>query len=119
MAPMSGVSQKSGQPWMSQEFVLSYYWFPNQQVASNMTFRVFGEDRIKQFNLQQGDEVKIRFIIEAHQSQDGRWFNEVRCQGVEKKNAPQPADVSPQPAATQQTAPTQAVDTSKNDNLPF
>lgn len=82
----SGVSQKTGNAWMSQEFVLSYYWFPNQTMPSYMVFRVFGEDRLKQFDLHENDEVKIRFNIEAHES-NGRWFNEVRCTAVQKTKA--------------------------------
>lgn len=86
MPAQSGISQKTGNAWMSQEFVLSYYWFPNQTMPSYMVFRVFGEDRLKQFDLHENDEVKIRFNIEAHES-NGRWFNEVRCTAVEKKRA--------------------------------
>jgi hypothetical protein len=43
--------------------------------------KVFGEDKIKQFNLQPYDEVKVRFHIEAHEY-NGRWFNETRIDGV-------------------------------------
>ena len=86
MPAQSGISQKTGNAWMSQEFVLSYYWFPNQTMPSYMVFRVFGEDRLKQFDLHENDEVKIRFNIEAHES-NGRWFNEVRCTAVQKTKA--------------------------------
>ena len=43
--------------------------------------RAFGEDRIKQFNLQENDEVRVRFHIEAHEY-NGRWFNETRLDAV-------------------------------------
>jgi hypothetical protein len=81
MPAQSGVSQRTGNPWMSQEYVLEYYWFPNQTQASYIVMRVFGEDRIKQFNLQPNDEVKVRFHAEAHES-NGRWYNELRIDGV-------------------------------------
>lgn len=81
MPAQSGVSQRTGNPWMSQEYVLAYYWFPNQTQASYIVMRVFGEDRIKQFNLQPNDEVKVRFHAEAHES-NGRWYNELRIDGV-------------------------------------
>ena len=57
--------------------------------------RVFGEDRIKQFNLQVNDEVRVRFHIEAHEY-NGRWFNEVRIDGVTFIGAS--AYKNPQPA---------------------
>jgi hypothetical protein len=81
MPAMSGVSQRTGNPWMSQEYVLAYYWFPNQTQASYVVMRVFGEDRIKNFNLQPNDEVKVRFHAEAHES-NGRWYNDLRIDGV-------------------------------------
>ena len=90
--PRSGVSQSTGNPWMSQEFVMDYFWWPNQTQPSQILFKVFGEDRIKQWNLQLNDEVKITFHIEAHEY-DGRWFNDVRCTNVQKigASAQQPA----------------------------
>lgn len=81
MPAQSGVSKNTGNPWMSQEYVLAYYWFPNQTNPSYIVMRAFGEDRIKQFNLQPNDEVKVRFHAEAHES-NGRWFNELRIDGV-------------------------------------
>ena len=84
MEPTSGVS-KNGNPWMSQEFILAYFWFPNQTTPSYALMRVFGEDRIKLFNLQQGEEVKLKYVIEAREH-DGKWYNEVRVMSCEKKN---------------------------------
>ena len=81
MPALSGVSQTTGNSWMSQEYVMAYYWFPNQTNPSYIVLRVFGEDRIKQFNLQQNDEVRVRFHIEAHEY-NGRWFNETRLDAV-------------------------------------
>jgi hypothetical protein len=81
MPAMSGVSQTTGNQWMSQEYVMAYYWFPNQTNPSFIVLRVFGEDRIKQFNLQPNDEVRVRFHVEAHEY-NGRWFNETRLDAV-------------------------------------
>ena len=41
----------------------------------------FGEERIKKFNLKPNYEVKVRFHAEAHES-NGRWYNELRIDGV-------------------------------------
>lgn len=117
MPAQSGVSQSNGNSWMSQEYVMEYYWFPNQTRPSYIVMRVFGEDRIKQFNLQPNDEVKVRFHVEAHEY-NGRWFNETRIDNVtfvgasaykNQQPANQPAQgangqaVGQQPAATQPT----------------
>ena len=122
----SGVSQRTGNTWMSQEYVMDYFWWPNQTQPSQMLFKVFGEDRIKQWHLQLNDEVKINFHIEAHEY-DGRWFNEVRCTNVQKvgASAQQPAqpsneqqmDNNPQP---QQNTPTgEGNAEGGDDDLPF
>ena len=71
----SGVSQRNGNSWKSQEFVLEYYWFPNQVEPSHMVMRVFGEEKINKFTLQPNDNVKVRFHLEAHEY-NGRWYNE-------------------------------------------
>ena len=54
-----------------------------------MVFEVFGEDRIKKFNVQQGQEVTVSFEIDAHEF-NGRWFNEVRAWDVRSVGQQQP-----------------------------
>ena len=125
MPAQSGTSQSSGNQWMSQEYVMSYYWFPNQTQPSNIMMRVFGEDRIKQFNLQPNDEVKVRFHVEAHEY-NGRWFNEIRMDAVKfvgnssYKNPQQAA--APTQAPSEQQAAAQEPQNQQgdeNDPLPF
>ena len=112
MPAASGVSQSTGNQWMSQEYVMAYYWFPNQTNPSYIVMRVFGEDRIKQFNLQPNDEVRVRFHIEAHEY-NGRWFNETRLDAVtfvgasaskNQQSANQPAQQAIQQPVGQQQA---------------
>ena len=77
MAAQSGVSARTGNPWMSQEYVIEV---PGQY-PRRCVFRLFGEDRIKQFNIQQGEDLTIQFDIDAHEYQ-GRWFNDIRAYNV-------------------------------------
>lgn len=115
---MSGISQTTGNQWMSQEYVFEYFWFPNQSTPSRIVMKVFGEDKIKQFNLQPYDEVKVRFHIEAHEY-NGRWFNETRIDGVTfvgasaSKNAQQ---AGAQAAGQQQPFPQQAEQSAPSDD---
>ena len=94
----SGVSSRTGNSWMSQEYVIEV---PGQYPRKCM-FRIFGEDRIKQFNIQNGEDVTVSFDIDAHEY-NGRWFNEIRAYNVIRANQQAAA---PAPAATQ--APQQA-----------
>lgn len=95
MPAQSGVSQRSGNAWMSQEYVME---IPGQW-PRHIVFRIFGEDRIKQFNIQQGEQnVTIQFDIDAHEY-NGRWFNEVRCYNVLRSVGQQPYQQQAQPSA--------------------
>ncbi len=73
----SGVSARTGNPWMSQEYVIEV---PGQY-PRKMLFRLFGEDRIKQSNIQAGEEITVQFDIDAHEY-NGRWFNEIRAYNI-------------------------------------
>lgn len=124
MPAQSGVSQSTGNAWKSQEYVIDYFWWPNQTNASKIVMRVFGEERIKQFNLQQNDEVKIRFHAEAHEY-NGRWFNELRIDNVEfvgasiNKNRASSSEEEPvNTENTTQTSQDKKPDDG-NDDLPF
>ena len=79
----SGVSARTGNPWMSQEYVIEV----SGQYPRKCLFRIFGEDRIKQFNIQMGEDITVSFDIDAHEYQ-GRWFNEIRAYNVTRGVAP-------------------------------
>jgi len=113
MPAQSGTSSRTGNPWMSQEYVLEV----PAQYPRRMVFRIFGEDRIRQFNIQQGEQnVTIQFDIDAHEY-NGRWFNEVRCYNV-LRSVGQQAQQQPygQQPAQAQFPPQQE---QKQDDLPF
>lgn len=77
MPAKSGVSPKTGNNWMTQEFVIEV---PGQ-FPKRCAFSVFGEDRIKLFNIQNGEDITIQFDIDAREF-NGRWYNDVRAYTV-------------------------------------
>ena len=105
----SGVSARTGNAWMSQDYVIEV---PGQY-PRKCVFRVFGEDRIKQFNIQMGEDLTVSFDIDAHEF-NGRWFNDVRAFAVQRGAAAMPgaagapmggaAPCPPQGAAAPQAA---------------
>lgn len=127
MPANSGVSQRTGNPWMSQEYVIEV---PGQYPRKCL-FRIFGEDRIKQFNIQMGEDLTVSFDIDAHEY-NGRWFNEVRAYNVVRGAAvaaapvagaapfpPQGAPAAPD-AATSPFPPAQEpAGDGSTDDLPF
>lgn len=117
----TGVSQKSGKPWMTQEYVIE----TTGQYAKKVPFEVFGEDKIKQFNIQLGDEMTVQFDIEGSEW-NGRWFAKVRAYNITKTTLsfqqPQSEPMAviypdKQPKATVPTA--SAAGTEDDSDLPF
>ena len=74
----SGIS-KTGTSWSIQQYVIETH----EQYPKKMCFDVFGEDKISQFNIQIGDELKIFFDVDA-KVYNGRWYNSFRVWKVEK-----------------------------------
>lgn len=100
MPTQSGVSQRSGNPWMSREYVIE---IPGQY-PKKMCFKIFGEDRLKQFNLRKDETVTVQFDIDAHEY-NGRWFNEIQAYNVLRPQqaapAPAPQNNAPFPPSDQ------------------
>ena len=77
MEARGGVSARTGNPWMTQEYVIEVPGtYPRK-----MVFNIFGEDRIKQFNIQPGEEITVQFDIDAREY-NGRWFNDIRAYNI-------------------------------------
>ena len=96
----SGTSSKTGNPWMMQEYVIEV---PGQY-PRHCAFTVFGEDRIKQLNIQMGEDLTIQFDIDAREYK-GKWYNDFRAYNViRSQQIPQPVSLT---------------ETSAGEDLPF
>lgn len=80
-----GTSQ-NGTQWSSQEYVIEEL---NEQYPSRAVIQVYGSDKIQQFGIQVGEIITANIGLKAHQSRDGRWFNQLDCWKVERPNAQQ------------------------------
>ena len=136
MPVASGVSDRTGNAWKSQEYLFEYFAWSGAKYANRLVARVFGEDDIAKFNLKQGEEVTLTIRFDANKSKDGtRWFNEIRINNVERpqgtqatQQPAQPQIEAPQaanaPAAAQQSvaqpiAPQTATNQAGDEDLPF
>lgn len=101
--PRTGTAKSTGNPWVSQDYVLETH----DQFPRRMMFNVFGDDKIKEFDIKEGEEVTVSFDINAREF-NGRWYNDIRAWRVTRGNAApaqaQPSYAAPQPAAPQQPA---------------
>jgi len=117
-----GVSQKSGNPWKSQSYVLE----TQEQYPRQVCFEIFGEDRIKNNPCAMDDVVTVSFDLESREF-NGRWYTSVRArrvqQGVvEAQPATTMAAQPAAPAAAQPAANVQPFDPTPTDDgtdLPF
>lgn len=76
----TGQSQKTGQPWVSQEYVFEE---EGQRFPQSMCARVFGADKIAEMNIQQGQRYDVDFDITTNQSQKtGGYFNSLNIYKV-------------------------------------
>lgn len=112
----SGTSPRTGNNWMMQSFVIETH----DQYPRRCVFEIFGEDRLKEFNIQVGEELTVSFDIDAREYQ-GRWFNSIRAWKVERVQpgaAPYGAPPSAAPASVAPAA-APAPAASEADDLPF
>lgn len=118
MEARGGVSARTGNSWKTQEYVLEV---PGQY-PKRCLFNVFGEDRINQFNIQNGDELTIQFDIDAREY-NGRWYNDIRAYNVIRGQQPvagAPVAAAAPSAATSPFPPAQEpTSEGSSDDLPF
>lgn len=117
-------TSSAGKAWAAQEYAVQDAM---QQYPRTICFNVLGEEKIKEFNIRLGEELKVYFDINAREY-NGRYFNDVRAWKVERPNAAQTMQPAPQQSAfvdpfaqqqaQQQQAPAQQQEQA-NDSLPF
>lgn len=127
----SGTSQRTGSTWASQEYVIETH----DQYPRKCCFRIFGEDKIANMNIQAGEELTVSFDINAREY-NGRWYNDISAWKVDRvqagataapqttaqqdpfasQPAPAPAATVVQPSLTEDIA---ASDGASGDDLPF
>lgn len=125
--PRSGQSTRTGNPWKSQDFVIEWY---DGNYHRHCCFNVFGEENLKKFNIQQGQEYTVSVDVDAH-VYNGRWFNDIRARNVvppadapanqeETASASAPATpVMPAAEVPAPTAPAPSPEQAPEDDLPF
>ncbi len=119
-------TKKDGSEWRIQEFILEFFETPDQRWSDKVVLSV-RNDRIKEYDLHEGDEVKVGFSHNVN-LWNGRWYPEFsiykfeKVKGVEVVAAPsQQTEQQSQPAA-EPTKAAPASDGNANtdeDDLPF
>ena len=114
-------TKSDGTTWQAQEFIFEFFETPQQRWSDKVVLSIMNE-RIKEYNLHEGDEVKIGFSHGVNEW-NGRYYPEFRIYKFEKLSTSTAQQTSqPAPAVSaQQTAKSdeEASDEEKKDDLPF
>ena len=113
----SGTSSRG--EWMKQDFIFEYFEQPTDRYADRVLLSVMN-DRIKEYDLHEGDEVIIGFGHNTREYQ-GRYFNDVRMYHFEKVvKVEKDAAAQPQPTEnTQAQQPASLFPPTNNEEPPF
>lgn len=124
----TGVGASSGKSWSKQSYVMAKASTSGTYI-DYVTFDVWGDDRIKEFDLKVGDRVEVSLDINAREY-NGRWYNDIRVYRVthlpkveepaqeQPKAQPRPQQVSAVPNGVPYQAPAEQQQ-AKEDDLPF
>lgn len=114
----SGVSKSSGKAWVKAAYVLE----TQEQHPRKVKYDVLGEQRIKDCEVQVGDEVKVSIDIESREY-NGRWYTSITAYKVEFNldgvQAQAQAAQTTTPPATQPVVSEIQEDSDGNETLPF
>ena len=129
LPPKEGVSQSTGNPYRTQEFIFGYYESADSIYEKNIVLNVRNEN-IEKYKLAENDKIKVRISLGCREypQGSGKYFNDIRTgditiiqkanvEAADGVNAKQPNN-NPQPP---QNAPTGGENQGggKTDDLPF
>ena len=90
-----GVSQRTGNPWQKQTFILETS--ANPQFSTRVAVASFKQDIIDKFlGFPPGSTVEVDCWVESRESQSGRWFTEVTAADIRPRMQPAPVQYQPQ-----------------------
>lgn len=79
LEPRKGTSKNTGKDFFVQEYIVE----TQEEYPTKVHFSVFGEDRVKGYNLQKGDAVQVFFYVNSREYND-RWYTDIRVRNIVK-----------------------------------
>ena len=119
----TGVSQRTGNKWKSQEVVIEYFDNDNARYPDSVNVKIFGE-RVDSLHLQVNDEVEASIVLNAREC-DGRFYNDARVYWIERVGGSLQQPAAPAPASVEEpvhddVSPVKPSSEAANgDDLPF
>ena len=122
--PITEGVNRAGDKWQKQEFLFEYFEHDTDRYTDKVALSIMNE-RIKECDLHEGDEVTIGFGHTVREYQ-GRYYNDIRCYKIEKairgiaaRLEAMQKQVEEMQITGTNTAPKAEAKQEENDNLPF
>lgn len=100
-----GVSQSTGNPYRTQDFIFGYYENPSDIYERNILLNVRNEN-IDKYKLAENDKIKVRIALSCREYPQGsnKYFNDIRTGDITiiQKAGTEGAQQAAQPANGQQ-----------------
>ena len=111
---------RDNKEWQKQEFIFEFFEHDTDRYSDKVVLSVMN-DRIREYDLHEGDEVMIGFGHSVREY-NGRWFNDIRLYKLEKASKmplfeEQAKEAPAYSEGTQTVEPMQSDE--ENDPLPF
>lgn len=101
-----GVSQSTGNPYKTQEFLFGFYESSDSIYEKNIVLNVRNEN-IEKYNLKENDKIKVRISLGCREypQGSGKYFNDIRTGDISiiQKAGAQGSQQAAQPANGSQT----------------
>ena len=120
--PITEGVNRAGDKWQKQEFLFEYFEHDTDRYTDKVALSIMN-DRIKECNLHEGEEVTIGFGHTVREYQ-GRYYNDIRCYKIEKAIRGIAARLEAMQKQVEEmqitgTNTAQEAKQEENDNLPF
>lgn len=114
----SGTS-RDNKEWKKQEFIFEFFEHDTDRYSDKVVLSVMN-DRIKEYDLHEGDEVMIGFGHSVREY-NGRWFNDIRLYKLEKASKMPlfEEQAKEAPAYTEGTQTVEPMQREEENDLPF
>lgn len=116
--PLRTGKKADGSEWRSQEFIVEFFESPDQRWSDKVVLNVMN-DRIDEYQLHEGDEVRVGFSHGVREYQ-GKYYPEFRIYKLEKVTHQQQPSAKSEPQSTPTvTNTTTSHPQQAKDDLPF
>lgn len=120
LAKREGTSQRTGEPWVAQEFIFEYFEHPTDRYSDSVVLDTIDAEAISK--MKPGITVRVDFGHSVREY-NGKFYNSLRCYKIEfaedVENNPVQGNKTSQAVNTSQEEKITPQNEGNSDDLPF